>query len=721
MSSSEDTLPSPDRVANLWRYGQTPPKLKSVSVEGAVDAEEGDLMESETDNFDGERDSHDVTLQREKLENLFESGSLKDKSAGETSGGQVEEEEEECDSNEKDLLASLEKWLEDMQSVALSQDSFHSLAQEEVSVIVEEIMRTLRKASNLEALQTVCKATLTLLDSAAPVHLKESLPGMLELLTAKGSQHPQSEEFIDAVRSKIQQMEQNSSLVSLGSSFEIVSGKQSKIGLTELDSLCSSIDQVPSATQLTLGSDFSANSAPEGELAEKAAGGDSTPPPAEAEWGGDVDDLDAILFADKKSVTEVLRQVYGKDTFRPGQLEALQAMHWEGRDVMAVFPPGHGKTLAMQLPAVYSKKVAFIVTPLTILRDTQAEEAEKRNLTCIKLGGGAKKDVEDGLSLLRNSHGKAVLVFMTPEFAVTHAHALRDALPGGLRSLSHIGIDEAHLTYEWQSFRPEYGSLGKMRSVFPGVPMMAMSATVTSEGLERIKSTLHMENCVVLRMPPDVPNVKLIVATKSGTPWGDILFACNGDPGSEPTLVYCRSKEDCRVLIKEFGAARISAVQYHGGMFEEERMAAHKQFSENKSKVMVATAAYGLGVDKPDVGRVIHYGLPGTLESYVQQIGRAGRGGQEATSCLMWSPAELQIARKTAFQPAEKTNLKHTEEYVRSTECRRKALLTRFGGHKPEGRGEGTCCDNCMTGGIWCLFSSMICMIRVSCQKKRPF
>ena len=158
------------------------------------------------------------------------------------------------------------------------------------------------------------------------------------------------------------------------------------------------------------------------------------------------------------------------------------------------------------------------------------------------------------------------------------------------------------------------------------------------------------------------------------------------------------------MLIKEFGAARISAVQYHGGMFEEERMAAHKQFSDNKSKVMVATTAYGLGIDKPDVGRVIHYGLPGTLESYVQQIGRAGRGGQEATSCLMWSPAELQIARKTAFQPAEKTNLKYTEEYVRSTECRRKALLTRFGGHKPEGRGEGTCCDNCMTGGIWCLF-----------------
>ena len=604
---------------------------------------------------------------------------------------------EESDSDENTLLSKLENWIKGMRSIAsrqdsfdslapvvgISQDSFASMTQEEVARVIDTILQTATKASTLKALKTVCNATMTLLDSSEIVHCKGSLEGVMKILNVKRTQHPETEELIDTLRGKIEQMSE-------GNGFDIVSTLGSDFTATNPDScgeFASGGDKT--STQFTLGSDFTTVNA--GAVTSD-------------EWGEDGDDLDAILFADKKLVTEVLRQVYGKDDFRPGQLEALQAMLWEGRDVMAVFPPGHGKTLALQLPAVYSKKVAFIVTPLTILRDTQAEEAEKRNLTCIKLGGGAKKDVEDGLSLLRNSHGKAVLVFMTPEFAVTHAHALRDALPGGLRSLSHIGIDEAHLTYEWQSFRPEYGSLGRMRSVFPGIPMMAMSATVTSEGLDRIKSTLHMENCVVLRMPPIVPNVKLIVATKSGTPWGDILFACNGDPGSEPTLVYCRSKEDCRMLIKEFGAARISAVQYHGGMFEEERMAAHKQFSDNKSKVMVATTAYGLGIDKPDVGRVIHYGLPGTLESYVQQIGRAGRGGQEATSCLMWSPAELQIARKTAFQPAEKTNLKYTEEYVRSTECRRKALLTRFGGHKPEGRGEGTCCDNCMTGGIWCLF-----------------
>ena len=604
---------------------------------------------------------------------------------------------EESDLDGNTLLSKLENWIKGMRSIAsrqdsfdslapvvgISQDSFASMTQEEVARVIDTILQTATKASTLKALKTVCNATMILLDNSEIVHCKGSLEGVMKILNVKRTQHPETEELIDTLRGKIEQMSE-------GNGFDIVSTLGSDFTATNPDScgeFASGGDKT--STQFTLGSDFTTVNA--GAVTSD-------------EWGEDGDDLDAILFADKKLVTEVLRQVYGKDDFRPGQLEALQAMLWEGRDVMAVFPPGHGKTLALQLPAVYSKKVAFIVTPLTILKETQAEEAEKRNLTCIKLGGGAKKDVEDGLSLLRNSHGKAVLVFMTPEFAVTHAHALRDALPGGLRSLSHIGIDEAHLTYEWQSFRPEYGSLGRMRSVFPGIPMMAMSATVTSEGLDRIKSTLHMENCVVLRMPPIVPNVKLIVATKSGTPWGDILFACNGDPGSEPTLVYCRSREDCRVLIKEFGAARISAVQYHGGMFEEERMAAHKQFSDNKSKVMVATTAYGLGIDKPDVGRVIHYGLPGTLESYVQQIGRAGRGGQEATSCLMWSPAELQIARKTAFQPAEKTNLKYTEEYVRSTECRRKALLTRFGGHKPEGRGEGTCCDNCMTGGIWCLF-----------------
>ena len=604
---------------------------------------------------------------------------------------------EESDSDENTLLSKLENWIKGMRSIAsrqdsfdslapvvgISQDSFASMTQEEVARVIDTILQTATKASTLKALKTVCNATMILLDNSEIVHCKGSLEGVMKILNVKRTQHPETEELIDTLRGKIEQMSE-------GNGFDIVSTLGSDFTATNPDScgeFASGGDKT--STQFTLGSDFTTVNA--GAVTSD-------------EWGEDGDDLDAILFADKKLVTEVLRQVYGKDDFRPGQLEALQAMLWEGRDVMAVFPPGHGKTLALQLPAVYSKKVAFIVTPLTILKETQAEEAEKRNLTCIKLGGGAKKDVEDGLSLLRNSHGKAVLVFMTPEFAVTHAHALRDALPGGLRSLSHIGIDEAHLTYEWQSFRPEYGSLGRMRSVFPGIPMMAMSATVTSEGLDRIKSTLHMENCVVLRMPPIVPNVKLIVATKSGTPWGDILFACNGDPGSEPTLVYCRSKEDCRMLIKEFGAARISAVQYHGGMFEEERMAAHKQFSDNKSKVMVATTAYGLGIDKPDVGRVIHYGLPGTLESYVQQIGRAGRGGQEATSCLLWSQAELQLAKKKAFQPAEKTNLKYTEEYVRSTGCRRKALLNRFGGHVAEERGEGTCCDNCMTGGIWHIF-----------------
>lgn len=640
--------------------------------------------------------------------------------------------------NEDSLLASLDQWLQEMQSIALSQDSYDSLGQEDVACIIDSISQALRKATSFKALQTVCKATLILLDNSETMHYKENIRDILEVLNVKRSQHPQAEELIDTLRTKMQQ-----------SGFDHVSSSQSKIEVIDF-SLGSSFDQVTEPTKLTSGSDCATvEPAPCGGLAENvtegdstsfyevagstlgsdftaidptfggeqgphAVGGERTSPTllslgsdfsaspfavavANEEWG---EDGDADLLADEKSLTKVLRDVYGKDAFRSGQLEALKPMFWEGRDVIGVFPPGYGKTLVLQFPSVYSQKVAFIVTPLIILRDTQAEEAEKRNLTSIKLGGGDKKHVEDGLSRLRNSHGKAVLVFMTPEFAVTHAQALKDALPEGLTSLSHIGIDEAHLTYEWQSFRPEYGSLGKMRSVFPGVPMMAMSATVTSEGLDRMKSILRLENCVVLQMPLKVPNVKLIVARKSGTLWGDILFACNGHPGSEPTLVYCRSKEDCGVLVKEFCAAGIAAVQYHGGMFDEERMAAHQQFFENKCPVMVATTAYGLGVDKPDVGRVIHYGLPGTLESYVQQIGRAGRGGQEASSCLLWSEAELQLAKKKAFQPAEKTNLKYTEEYVRSKGCRKKALMDRFGGHVEEEGGEGTCCDNCVTGGI---------------------
>ena len=656
--------------------------------------------------------------------------------------------EEGGNENEDSLLASLDQWLQEMQSIALSQDSYDSLEQEDVACIVESIQRTSRKASSFKALQTVCKATSTLLDHSEIMHYKENIQDILEVLNVKRSQHPQAEDLIDTLRTKIQE-----------SGFDHVSSSQGKIEVIDF-SLGSSFDQVTQPTKLTSGSDCTTvDPAPCGGLAENVTGGDSTsfyevagstlgsdftaidpafggeqgqhavggertsptqlslgsdfsaspfavaPVTTSEEWGEDGDDdLTALLLADETSLTKVLHEVYGKGAFRSGQLEALQAMLYEGRDVVGVFPPGYGKTLVLQFPSVYSQKVAFIVTPLIILRDTQAEEAEKRNLTCIKLGGNDKKDVEDGLSRLRNSDGKAVLVFMTPEFAVKHAEALKDALPRGLRSLSHIGIDEAHLTYEWQSFRPEYGSLGKMRSVFPGVPMMAMSATVTSEGLDRMKSILRLENCVVLQMPLKVPNVKLIVARKSGTTWGDILFACNGHPGSEPTLVYCRSKEECGVLVKEFCAAGIAAVQYHGGMFDEERMAAHLQFFENKCPVMVATTAYGLGVDKPDVGRVIHYGLPSTLESYVQQIGRAGRGGQEASSCLLWSEAEMQLAKKKAFQPAEKTNLKYTEEYVRSKSCRRKALMNRFGGHVEEERGEGTCCDNCVTGRIWHIF-----------------
>ncbi|HEV8395042.1 MAG TPA: DNA helicase RecQ [Vicinamibacterales bacterium] len=393
---------------------------------------------------------------------------------------------------------------------------------------------------------------------------------------------------------------------------------------------------------------------------------------------------------------DVLARYWGYTSFRPLQREAMEAV-LAGRDSMVVLPTGGGKSLCFQAPAVTADDgMAVVVSPLISLMKDQVDTLVGNGVSAAlynsSLSAADKADVMRGLAERRYR-----LLYVSPERLVGEGGDgfLARLATCGVR---FIAIDEAHCISQWgHDFRPEYRQLARLRERLPGISVHAYTATATARVRRDIASQLALQNPVELVGSFDRPNLVYRVLPRASLK--EQLLDVIGRHQGEAGIIYCSSRREVDALAAWLSASGMPALPYHAGLSDEERTSHQDSFLSERVDLIVATVAFGMGIDRSNVRFVVHAGAPRSLEHYQQESGRAGRDGLEA-ECLLISSAgdfvrwKMMLEQNGELTDAARTLLKQMERYAAGVGCRHRHLATYFGDAYPAG--ECAACDACL-------------------------
>ncbi len=398
-------------------------------------------------------------------------------------------------------------------------------------------------------------------------------------------------------------------------------------------------------------------------------------------------------------IESILKQYFGHDTFRAGQLEVIeQAL--AGRDAFVLMPTGGGKSLTYQLPALMLPGLAIVISPLIALMHDQVDRLQANGIAATFINSSLS-NAERAQRERAAINGQLKLLYVAPERLMggNFLHLL-DQVQNNV-GLSLLAVDEAHCVSEWgHDFRPEYRQLGRLRDRYAEVPMLALTATATERVRDDILTQLRLRDPHIHIASFDRPNIYYEVRPKHKGSYRELVQLLREQPG-DSIIIYCQTRKGVDELSFALAHDGISALPYHAGLTNEQRNENQARFIRDDVAVLVATIAFGMGIGKPDVRAVIHYDLPRNLEGYYQESGRAGRDGLPAQCILFFNYGDrIKVEYIIAQKPDEHEHLLARQQlqqvlaYGDSTGCRRQTLLAYFG-EVLLGENCGNC-DNCL-------------------------
>ncbi|KIH77185.1 ATP-dependent DNA helicase RecQ [Geoalkalibacter ferrihydriticus] len=390
---------------------------------------------------------------------------------------------------------------------------------------------------------------------------------------------------------------------------------------------------------------------------------------------------------------QTLHRVFGFRDFRPYQQEIVEALI-RGEDAFVLMPTGGGKSLCYQVPALHREGVAIVVSPLISLMKDQVD-ALRANGVRASFYNSSQGAAESRRVLGELHNNRLDLLYVAPERLLSDSFQARL----GEIPIALFAIDEAHCVSQWgHDFRPEYVQLGTLRRRFPAVPMIALTATADPQTRDDIRERLGLQGARCFTAGFDRPNIRYTLAQKA-KPFAQLLHFLHGRT-NEPGIVYALSRKRVEEVAARLRAEGIAADPYHAGLADAERARVQEAFQRDDLQVVVATVAFGMGIDKPNVRFVVHYDLPKNIESYYQETGRAGRDGLPAEALLLFGYGDIALARGL-IEKSENAEQKRIElhklnamvGFAEAQTCRRRVLLGYFGEALEEDCGN---CDICL-------------------------
>ncbi|XP_030802815.1 LOW QUALITY PROTEIN: Werner syndrome ATP-dependent helicase [Camarhynchus parvulus] len=421
--------------------------------------------------------------------------------------------------------------------------------------------------------------------------------------------------------------------------------------------------------------------------------------------------LDPLLPEPAESHIVCLKTYFGHSSFKPVQWKVINSLLEDRRDNLVVMATGYGKSLCFQFPPVYTGRTGVVISPLISLMEDQVLQLTMTGIPACFLGSAQSKQVKDSIR-----GGQYRVIYMTPEFCSENLELLQDL--NRTVGITLIAVDEAHCISEWgHDFRISFRSLGLLKKTLPWIPIIALTATASPSIREDIVKCLDLRNPQVTCTSFDRPNLYLEVGQQSGDICRDLKQFLTRKGSSSvyefegPTIIYCPTRKATEQVVCALNKLNVTCGTYHAGMGNKQRRDTHHQFMRDEIQCVVATVAFGMGINKADIRLVIHYGAPKEMESYYQEMGRAGRDGLPAACHVLWAATDLAFNRRLLgeirnekFRLYKLKMLAKMEKYLVSNGCRRKIILSHFEDRQLRKVSSGImgteeCCDNCRSSG----------------------